>query len=270
MKPLFFKAVIAVAASSFVTNTWALEYSFNLTSSTLEADAVTEYTAANALFAVLQLRGSFRPGDLIDFTYSDGAIAQFTLPLEGSICTGGKCVWPSTMHFANGNIPKIIRPPGKGAAIAPPPGKGAIAAANAVSASGWFPSGVGPISPIPITVPGYPQPVGWLWGHGVVTMGPVTATDPNTGTTSIVPVTVIDPTTGMAVTTTGSVDLVGGGSFILTIMPADGSAATAISAGGAPGQSNPPDVDIQKVIRDLSVAPQLPPPIYCRPACPAQ
>ena len=78
------KAQIVAALTLFASAAWGLEYPFIVPGVTLDSDASAEYTAANAPFGNLQSKGNFRPGDLIDFTYADGAIAQFELVVQGS------------------------------------------------------------------------------------------------------------------------------------------------------------------------------------------
>lgn len=68
-----------------------IEYSFLLPGVDYQTDVESEYTGANAEFAVLQSYAGFKPGDLVDFTYDDGAQIQVVLPKQGSICFQGKC-----------------------------------------------------------------------------------------------------------------------------------------------------------------------------------
>ncbi len=141
--------------------------------------------------------------------------------------------------------------------IPPRSGDGAVAGAAAVNYSDWL-DGTANIAPIPISVPGYPQPVGWLWGQGVVTAGPLVGVNPTAVSISVGPVTMVDPTTGRATTTTGTVDLQSGGAFTIAVEPGDDTAMSTVDipTGGSGGSGPQPTVDPYslKTFGDISAA----------------
>lgn len=238
----------------------AFDYS-TAVSITFSTDRDAEFNEANRAFAGLAATGAVRPGDKINIVYIDGTIAQFVAPLAGSRCVMGRCSWASTDPLGPNKDPKIVQQPGGRKTIMPVRGgddRAYNAGAAAVASSGWL-LDVQPITPIPIIVPNYPQPVGWLWGQGVVTAGPTTAIDPSRGTVTVGPVTYIDAQTGTSTTTTGTVDQVGGGSFTITVDPGSGGGGGGGGGGSGSGSGPTFRVEPDRVItmRDAPPAPML-------------
>ena len=207
--------MLSAAIVLFCSAASAVTYSF-VTLIDFATDQSGEFSQTVTFFLTTQGSGArFSPSDTLNFVYTDGTIATFGLQKgTADICIpqifgSEKCIWSSTVPFTNAGRPTAVRNRPGMMTIGTPVNRDEHAV---VMNSGWFDYSPLP-QPIPIAFPNAP-PVGWLWGHGVVTSGPLTMTDINgTPLTPGATASATDPVTGRQVTATVSSD---GQSVIIT------------------------------------------------------
>lgn len=188
-------AILALSASA--ANAEGKTYFF-LVPTTSTAEEAAEYKVTNGIFGLAQAATNFKPKDKIDFEYTDGAILEFELPVQGSVCLFNHCTWTSTIHFGNANMPKVIRPPGpprsdKKTIMPVTSGydETAPSGAAAVTAMGWYDFTA--VRAVPLYFG--PYLVGWSWGNGIITLGPIQPIDTRTGSVTLGVTTIYDPAT---------------------------------------------------------------------------